>query len=191
MRVGLDIDNVISNFDKKILEEFYKEDKNKRNKGIINPNGEWIKYMFDWTTDEVETFFNNNMETFAKEMELNENAKYYMDKLLEDGHSLYLISHRAYPHYKEPYKTTVEWLKKNDINYTKLVITESTNKSKECIENKIDIMFDDVKKNCHELKASGINCYLMETKYNNKDLKGLKSVKNWKELYEVIKNEQN
>lgn len=32
MRIGLDIDNVVTNFDKKILEEFYKEDKKKRKK---------------------------------------------------------------------------------------------------------------------------------------------------------------
>lgn len=32
MRIGLDIDNVVNNFDKKILEEFYKEDKKKRKK---------------------------------------------------------------------------------------------------------------------------------------------------------------
>ena len=30
MNIGLDIDNVISNFDKKLMEEFIKEDKNKR-----------------------------------------------------------------------------------------------------------------------------------------------------------------
>ena len=48
MRIGLDIDNVVTNFDKKILEEFYKEDKKKRNKGIVNPEGNWIKNMFDW-----------------------------------------------------------------------------------------------------------------------------------------------
>ena len=29
MRIGLDIDNVVTNFDKKILEEFYKEEKKK------------------------------------------------------------------------------------------------------------------------------------------------------------------
>ncbi len=29
MRIGLDIDNVVTDFDKKILEEFYKEDNNK------------------------------------------------------------------------------------------------------------------------------------------------------------------
>ena len=56
MRIGLDIDNVVTNFDKKILEEFYKEYKKKRNKGIVNPEGNWIKNMFDWSNYEIENF---------------------------------------------------------------------------------------------------------------------------------------
>lgn len=93
MRIGLDIDNVITDFDKKMLEEFLKEDKNKRNKGIINPNGNWIKDLFDWSENEEKEFMNKNMEKFAKHLEPREDAKYYMDKLLDDGHRLYLISH--------------------------------------------------------------------------------------------------
>ena len=186
MRIGLDIDNVITDFDKKILEEFYKEDKNKRNSGIINPNGNWIKNMFDWSIDEIEDFFVKNMQRFASELEPREDAKYYMDRLLDEGHSLYLISHRSYPHYTKPYEVTVDWLKNNNINYTKLILSNSTNKSKECKESNIDIMFDDVRVNCRQLKESGINCYLMGTKYNKKNLEGLKVVNNWKELYEVI-----
>lgn len=58
MKIGLDIDNVVSNFDKAVLEEFIKEDKNKRNKGIINYNAEHIvKGMFDWSKEEVHEFF--------------------------------------------------------------------------------------------------------------------------------------
>lgn len=66
MRIGLDIDNVISDFDKKILEEFYKEDKNKRDKGIINPDGRWIKHQFDWTNDEIEEFFSKIWKDLLK-----------------------------------------------------------------------------------------------------------------------------
>lgn len=188
MRIGLDIDNVITDFDKKILKKFYKEDKNKRNNGIVNPNGNWIKNMFDWSKDEVENFFNQNMQDFAKDLEPRKDAKYYMDKLLKEGHSLYLISHRGYPHYTCPYKITEEWLKNNHINYTKLILSKTTDKSRECKENNIDVMFDDVRSNCRQLQENGIKCYLMGTKYNQKKLKGLKLVKNWKELYEVINN---
>ncbi len=186
MRIGLDIDNVISNFDKKMLEEFTKEDKNKRNNGIINPDGNWIKNLFDWSEDEVQDFFNKNMEEFAKTFEVRKDAKYYIDKLLENGHSIYLITHRTMTHYTKPYEVTVEWLEKNNINYTKLILSESSNKTKECREHNIDIMFDDSRINCHQLVDGGVNTYLMATDYNLRNLKGLRVVNNWKELYELV-----
>lgn len=189
MRIGLDIDNVISNLDKTILEEFIKEDKNKRNKGIINHHAEHIvKGMFDWTHEEVVDFFNKNMETLAAKLEVKEKAKYYMDKLLEDGHELYLISNRVYPDYNHPLETTVKWLKDNDINYTKLILSKDKDKSPECIENKIDIMFDDSVHNCEKLVRKGINCYLFETFFNRTPRGNLKTVASWDELYKLISN---
>lgn len=188
MRIGLDIDNVITDFDKKILAEFIKEDKNKRNSGIVNPDGYWIKNCFDWSNEEVEDFFNENMQEFAKVLEPRENAKYYMDKLLEEGHRLYLISHRAYPHYTTPCEVTEKWLKENNINYTKLILSETTNKSKECKENNIAVMFDDSRSNCYKLQENNVKCYLMATEYNQNHNEGLNSVKDWKELYEVVNN---
>lgn len=186
MRVGLDIDNVISDFDALLYEEFKKEDKNKRNKGIINTNINWIKDMYDWSEDEVEEFYIKNMEDFAKRFPVRSDAKYYMDKLLSEGHFLYLITNRVSPHYKEPYEVTSKWLSDNNINYTKLILSESTNKSRECKENNIDIMFDDARRNCKNLLDSGINAYMMGTKYNQNRKEGLNSVDNWKELYEEV-----
>lgn len=55
-----------------------------------------------------------------------------------------MISNRAYPYYKNPLKTTKENLKKNKINYTELILTNTNDKSKECKDLKIDIMFDDL-----------------------------------------------
>lgn len=186
MRIGLDIDNVITDFDKKMLDEFLKEDKNKRNKGIINPKDNWIKDFFDWSVDEVNDFFNKNMEDFALHLEPRKGTKYYMDKLLDDGHSLYLISHRVYPHYLHPFETTTKWLEDNKINYTKLILSKDTNKTKECKENNIDVMFDDGRINYRQLQENNIDCYLMATNYNKRNSDDLKIVENWKELYEVI-----
>lgn len=188
MRIGLDIDNVITDFDKKILKELKREDKNKRNNGIVNPESSWVDYLFDWSNEEIEDFYKRNMQEFAKVLEPRKDAKYYMDKLLAQGHSLYLISHRVYPHYTDPYNVTLNWLKDNNINFTKLILSEDTNKSKECKENNIDVMIDDSRSNCHKLQESGIRCYLMATKYNLKKLNGLQVVRDWKELYEVIGN---
>ena len=189
MRIGLDIDNVITDMDKAILKEFIELDKTKRNKGIINPYARHIiKGMFDISQEEVHEFYANNMERIAKSMEPRKDAKKYMDKLLDDGHELYLISHRVYPDYKNPYETTVKWLKDNEINYTKLILSETTDKSPECKKYNIDIMFDDVVSNCMKLRSSGINVCLMGTKYNSLYRKDLPIVKEWNELYDKIKD---
>ena len=186
MRVGLDIDNVVADFDSFILKEYLKEDKNKRNSGIVNPDGRWIKQCFDWTKEESEEFFIKNMERFASMLKPRDGAKKYMDKMLKDGNQLYLISHRAHPHYKKPYEVTTKWLKDNDINYTKLILSDSTNKTKECKENNIDIMFDDGRYICRVLMENNINSYLVKTNYNIKDSNGLKIVDSFKEIYEEV-----
>ena len=61
MRIGLDIDNVILDTDKVLIEEFLKEDKNKRNKGIINKDLYLMSGMFDWSKEEIDEFLHLNM----------------------------------------------------------------------------------------------------------------------------------
>lgn len=190
MRIGLDIDNVVSNFDKGILKEFFIEDKLKRNNGIINKNAKHIvKGMFDWTKEEVKEFFINNMERIAKDLEPRNGAQYYMNKIISDGHELFLISHRAYPHYKNPFEITKKWLQKNNLKYNELILSSTTNKSRECKKYNIDIMFDDIESNCREMLNEGINCYMMKTNYNKADSCGIPFVLNWHKLYEKICDE--
>lgn len=186
MKIGLDIDNVVSDFDKKIEEEVAREDKNKRGRGIVNPSADWIPRFYDWSYDEVEGFFNDHMQEFAKTLEVRKGAKEYMTRLLEDGYELYLISHRVYPHYTEPLQVTENWLREKEIPYTRLILSETFNKTKECKENGIDIMFDDSQRNCHLLMEGGVRCCLMGTKYNGHDRDGLDVVNDWEELYEVV-----
>lgn len=192
MRIGLDIDNVILDTDNLILKEMLKEDKNKRNKGIINKNAPYIfSGMFDWSKDEIEEFLVNNMEKIASNLKPIKDSKKYIDILLEEGNEVYLISNRTYPYYKEPLKTTKNNLKKNNINYTKLILTKTNDKSKECIDFKIDIMFDDRASNCIKLKEKNINCYLVKTIYETRIFANLEMVNNFKEIYLKIKEVQN
>ena len=57
MKIGIDIDNVISNFNNTLLEEYLLHDKTLRNSGVINKNADYIRNgMFDWTENEELTF---------------------------------------------------------------------------------------------------------------------------------------
>ena len=63
MNIGIDIDNVISNFDEELLKEYIEHDKELRNSGIINPNAKYIRNgMFDWSKEEDETFYKEKKE---------------------------------------------------------------------------------------------------------------------------------
>lgn len=58
MRIGIDIDNVISNFNEVLLSKYLKHDKELSDNGIINENASHIRNgMFDWTEDEEKSFY--------------------------------------------------------------------------------------------------------------------------------------
>ncbi len=187
MRIGLDIDNVITDFDRGILEGFLIEDKNKRNRGIINPKANHVtKGMFDWSEEEVKDFYAKYTESIAQDLHPRRNCKKIMDKLLEEGDELILISHRAAPDYQHPFETTEKWLSKNNIKYTKLILSESPDKTKECKEERVDVMIDDRVSQCLKMSSNGIQCFVMKTRYNSCYKHDLKILTSWNNLFEEI-----
>ncbi len=187
MRIGVDIDNVISNFDEALLEEYLKHDKELRNKGIINSNAQYIrKGMFDWTEDEETTFYEINIERIVKELSVKDGAKEYIDRLKDDGNEIYIITGRDNGEYSEPYKMTEKWLNDNGIYYDKLIFTNAYQHDKYsiCIENNIDIMIDDSKTMCENCRDNGVNVVLMDTPYNKES--NLTRVRNWLDFYNYI-----
>ena len=188
MIIGLDIDNVISDFDGGMQPLFLKEDKNKRNTGVIDANLHYMKGMFDWSDEEVEEFLAVVCEDCAKRLRIRRGAREYINKLIQDGHEIVLITYRKEPNFLNGEKTTKDWLKAKKINYHKLVLSASPNKTEECKKNNIDIMFDDRAGYVYKMREEGVNCVLVLTKYNLKERKNLPHVGSWKELYNCVNN---
>ena len=139
MKIGIDIDNCISNFDDTLLKEYLKHDKELRNTGIINENTEsFRKGMFDWTDEEEKEFYNSNIERFAKQLKPLKDVPNYIRKLKEDGHEIYIITGRDNGEYTNPHELTTNWLKRYDIIYDKLIFTNAYDKHAKteiCLEN--------------------------------------------------------
>lgn len=189
MKIGIDIDNVIANFNDSLLKEYLKHDKELRNTGIINKNPDYIRRgMFDWSDDEEKSFYKENIERIAENLKPLDDVAYYIKKLKEDGNQIYIISGRANDEYKKPWELTEKWLKKYNIIYDKLILTNAYDrheKSEECLKNNIDIMIDDSISICFDLIKSGIKTYTMNTRYNQKET-SFDRVSKWKEIYERI-----
>lgn len=192
MNIGIDIDNVISNFNEVLLEEFLIHDKEIRNSGIINENADYItRGMFDWSQKEVDEFYKNNIERIAKKLTTIDGAKDIIDKLKRDGHKIFIITGRDNGEYSDPYDMTKEWLKKFDIYYDKLILTNSYKndehcKTAKCKEFNIDIMIDDSAHICKDCIENNITTLLMDTPYNKKET--IQRVYNWNEIYSFITN---
>ena len=186
MKIGIDIDNVISKFNEALLEEYIKHDKELRNTGIINPKADYIrKGMFDWTEEEENDFYYNNIERIATNLKPINNSSYYIQKLKNDGNEIYIITGRNNGEYKEPLKLTKDWLNNYNIVYDRLILTNAYNKHEKtevCIENNIDIMIEDSSSMCLDLIKNGIKVYTMNTPYNQKET-SFDRESNWKEIY--------
>ena len=191
MRIGIDIDNCISNFDDVLLKEYLKHDKELRNTGIINENPEYLRTgMFDWTEEEEKSFYNANIEEFAKKLKPVEDASDYIKKLKEDGNKIYIITGRDNGEYKNPKELTKNWLDRYGIVYDELIFTNAYDKhakTEVCLENNIDLMIEDSTRISLDLINNGIKVYTMNTRYNKKE-QTLDRVSNWKEIYERISN---
>lgn len=190
MRIGIDIDNVISNFNDTLLTEYLLHDKELRNSGIINKNADYIrKGMFDWNENEETNFYKNNIERIAKKLGVIEGAKEYIDKLHDDGHIICIITGRDNGEYTEPYNMTKKWLEDNNIYYDDLILTDAYDKhakTKQCLEHNIDIMIDDSVSICSDCVENGITTILMDTPYNR--YSNIQRVKSWKEFYRYVLN---
>ena len=190
MKIGIDIDNVISNFNDTLLNEYLLHDKKIRNSGVINKNADYIrKGMFDWNEDEETNFYKNNIERIAKKLGVIEGAKEYIDKLHDDGHVICIITGRNNGEYTEPYNMTKKWLDENNIYYDNLILTDAYDKhakTKQCLEHNIDIMIDDSVRICNDCIENGITTVLMDTPYNKSS--NIQRVKSWEEFYRYVSN---
>lgn len=192
MKIGIDIDNVLSKFNESLLNEFLIEDKNKKNSGIVNNDLYITRGMFDWSKEETDEFYNNNIEKIAINLDMVDNASYYIKKLKEDGNEIYIISGRDNGEYSDPYNMTINWLKKYDIVYDKLVLTDAykhQEKADICKGLGIDVMIDDSINVCSKCSESNIECILFETPFNKNENR-FNRLKNWEEIYNYISNKK-
>lgn len=190
MKIGIDIDNVISNFDEALLNEYLLYNKKMHNNCEINKNAKNIREgMFNWDDEEERNFYKNNIERIAINLKVIEGASKYIKKLKEDGHIIYIISGRDNGDYTDPYKMTKDWLKKYDIVYDKLFLVDacdSHSKTVICLEQSVDLMIDDSKRMCKDLKEHNIKTFIMDTPYNRNSTEFIR-VHTWKEIYKLIK----
>ncbi len=187
LNIGIDIDNVLSNFDEVLFERFKNHDKLLRNTGVVDSSKYITKGMFDWSKEEINNFYPNTIRELSQSLDTIKGSVEFVNKLKEDGHKIYIITGRDNGEYADPYTVTVEWLSNKGFNYDKLILTNSNNYDKhiQCKKYNINIMIDDSVTMCKNCIANNINAVVMAADHN-KDDNTLFKLHNWNEIYEYI-----
>ncbi len=195
MNIGIDIDDTISDTfgvmfayaQKYTAEELNRSDKIIELEDIKTHF--YCQAMHSWSKEEEIEFFKEYYEIILKETMPFTCCLETLEDLKRQGHKIILITARFEIDSFDVKELTINWLKKYNVPYDKLIINAST-KVEAAIENNIDIFIDDSYKNCKEVSDSGIKSFIMDTKCNRgiKDEK-IERVYSWPHIKQVIDRE--
>ena len=178
MRIGIDIDDTITNTQAKI-DEIALRDGIK----IHDRTKHWFYDRYNTTSEEDDLFFRKHIVEIMSSASIKEDASEYISKLKDDGHQIYIVTARSDYYDSTIPDVTIKYLEKNNIKYDEIILA-CRDKSLVCLENKIDILVDDSVENITNVEEVGIKTITIDNEYN-KEIKTTRA-NNWKEVYEII-----
>lgn len=170
MNIGIDIDGVLTDMGKWILDYASKYAYENNLGKIINPYSYDTDKMFCWSNEEDYKFWEKYLLDYAK----NEKSRVFADevikKLSNDGNKIYIITARYLSNLetdegKLMRKIVINWLKGNNIYYDEIVFTDE-DKREVCINYNIDIMIEDSPENIMQLSKVLPNIICFDNIYN-------------------------
>ena len=138
--------------------------------------------------DEEYRTYSQKYKILLKNPKLKDNVKEVIDELSKENEIIFITARPDYS-FGNAYEFSKKFLDKNKIYYDK-IITNAKDKKTICKEEKIDIFIDDGKDNCASVSELNIQVLMFENFFNEDETR-FKKVKNWKEIKNIIKEENN
>ena len=155
MRIGIDIDGVLTDLEQYQLDCSSKFMFEHYNKGIKDGNGYETTEIYDVDTKTDDSFWSEYLQLYATEEPARKYADEVTYKLHKDGNEIYIITarHLTDKDNEQGYQmreTVKNWLKNNNIYYDKLIFSPE-DKLNICKENNIDLMIEDKVENINNI----------------------------------------
>lgn len=193
MRIGIDIDGVLTDIERFQIDygsKFYYENYNKE---IVNHKGYETCDIFDSDKTIDDAFWKEYFVDYSINVKARDFADEIIKKLKDDGNKIYIITARGsflshsrdvmlYEANKEVVK---KWLNKNNIQYDEIIFSPE-DKLDICLENNIDIMIEDKPDNINKISTKlPVICF--HAGYNEM-CKGLNIIRcySWYDIYAKI-----
>ncbi len=190
MRIGIDIDGVLTDFEKYQLERCSEYFFKNYNIPISNNEGYITEEIFNISVEQRKEFWNKYRKEYIK-IPPRAFASEVITKLKEN-HEIYIITARVFTEEdshrgKKMRHTVKKWLKKYKIPYDKIIFSPEE-KLEICKDNKIDIMIEDKVENINEIsKVIPVICY--HANYNKRcSGKNIYRTYSWYDIYYNIEN---
>ena len=191
MRIGIDIDGVLTDFEKWQL-DFGSKFFIKYNKNIVVPDGYDSDVIFDVTKEMDSEFWEKYLYDYAKNEPARKFAGEVIDILKEKGYEIYIITARYLTDRDDDLGKNMrliveEWLKQNKINYDKIIFSPE-DKFDICKDNNIDIMIEDKVDNINKIsKIIPVICF--NASYNKSCIgNNIFRAHTWYDIYYIVTN---
>lgn len=193
MRIGIDIDGVLTNLEQFQLDYGSKFSYEIGKKEIINVDGYEIKDIFDVSNEEYDIFWDRYFLDYV----INEPPRRFADeitnKLHEEGHEIYIITARYLTENdKKRLQNSItevisNWLNKNNIYFDEIIFSPE-DKLEICKNNNIELMIEDSPYNVNNLSKHNIQVICFNAGYN-KECSGENITRcySWYDIYTKIK----
>lgn len=190
MRIGIDIDGVLTDIEQWQLDYGSKFVFEECNKEIANADEYDTKEIFDIENNLDDDFWREYLLEYSKKEPARKFSDEITTKLKEEGNEIYIITARFLTDKDDKYgnkmkKIVRKWLKENKIYYDKLIFSPEE-KLEICIENNIDIMIEDKVDNINTIsKKIPVICF--DARYNKKcEGKNIYRCYSWYDIYAKI-----
>lgn len=146
MRIGIDIDNTISNTRETILAHLQRYAQANHLPFTFDPSKYTLEEALPWDPGDMELFMNRRLAAIYREVRPKPNAIAVIREL-HQHHFIALITSRNRRN-GDIEKVTLEWLAQYQLDYDQLIMNETENmhhfsKLAVCLDNRIEIMIED------------------------------------------------
>ena len=188
MKIGIDIDGVILDFEKLLRAYVELYDLVELNKnGVVNEEKYMFQDRYDWTEEETNGFIDKYFIYATKQSPLLPCAKEVLNYLKQEGSEFIIITARGgiLPQMKDEAEKIFD---RENLKFDKYY-WKTSDKLEVCLKENIDIMIDDNPNICKNLSENKImTLYLRDKDVEELDENEyLKEVSNWGEIYRFIK----
>lgn len=189
MKIGVDIDGVLIDFEERLRYRASIFDYMERKNTLSKANDSyWVQDRYGWTKDEWEEFSKKYLLELTKESCIKPGAEEILKLLKKEGNELIVISARGIE-FEEMITLVQKKINKCNISFDKYY-WKSPNKLEICLAENIDIVIDDNPTTCGNLSENCIKTIYFRNIYGKelKESNYLKEAHNWAEVYMEINN---